>query len=532
MTDEHRYSLLNEPLFRVQTRENGRTELSLPQLLGGLASSEITSFDALQPHQRQGWYCFLVQLAAIALARNGEQKLVTSASHWRELLLALTDENELPWCLVVDDVSHPAFMQSPIPEGSLEEAKYKADVITPDDLDILLTSKNHDVKMHRITHSRIEHWIYALITLQTMQGFFGVLNYGIVRMNKGHGNRPMVGMTSDLNWGPRFRRDVKVCLAARAGLAEQYNYNLDGIALLWLIPWDGSKSGGLPLDRCDPLFIEICRRIRFTYADGSLCCWRANTEATRIAGAKEFRGVTGDPWTPIDKENDLKALTIKQGFSYDKLHEILFTGKYAEPLALKTTAAEGDGAFVIATTLVRGKGETAGWHNRVIPVPSKAIRPLGSIPQRKKLAIRAQEQVDIASNVQRYILYPALRALLRAGSKEKREDKKKKKEYQRKLSRWTNAYDADVDDVFFQQLWDSLDLARDEARLCWQQQLFDFARHQLEDAINSTPLPSIRRYRAISAAESIFYGSIRKHPDKFVSKQQGKEEHDSVTNFQ
>jgi len=523
MTDKHRYSLLDEPLFSVQTQEDGRSELSLPQILGRLASNKIMSFDALQPHQRQAWYCFLVQLAAIALARNGKQRLVTSTSRWRELLLALTAGDELPWCLVVEDVLQPAFMQSPVPEGSLNEAGYKADIITPDDLDILVTSKNHDVKMHRITHPGIEHWIYALITLQTMQGVLGRDNYGIVRMNSGFGNRPLVGMTPNLNWGTRFQRDAAVLLSARARLAEQYNYNLDGFALLWLLPWDGSKSGGLPLDRCDPLFIEICRRIRFMETNGALCCWRTNTQATRIAGAKEFKGVTGDPWTPIDKENT-KALTVdKWGFSYHKLHEILFTGKYAESIALETTDAEQDGAFVTATTLARGQGETGGWHNRVVPVPSKAIRLFGSSSQRKELATRAQEQVDIASDVQKHILYPALRALLNVGSKKKVDSGK--------LNRWTNAYDADVDDVFFQQLWDSLDLARDEARRRWQQQLFNFAHKQLVGAIKSTPLPSIRQYRAISAAESIFYGSAHKHLNKLFQNQEEKEEHDHITSL-
>lgn len=249
MSDKHRHSLLDEPLFHVQIQADERSELSLPQVLGQLASDKITSFDALQPHQRQAWYCFLVQLAAIALARNGEQKLATSPAQWRELLLALTSDDESPWCLVVEDVSQPAFMQPPIPEGSLKEAKYKADIVTPDDLDMLVTSKNHDVKMHRITHPGIEHWIYALITLQTMEGFLGQGNYGIARMNGGFGNRALVGMVPGLSWSSRFQRDAAVLLSAHSYLAEEYSYNLGGISLLWLLPWNGAKSGGLPLDQ-------------------------------------------------------------------------------------------------------------------------------------------------------------------------------------------------------------------------------------------------------------------------------------------
>jgi len=523
MVDNCRYSLLNEPLFSVHTQENEKLNLSLPEILERLTSDEVTSFDALQPHQRQAWYSFLVQLATIALARNGEARLVTSASRWRELLLHLTKGKEQPWCLVVDDISQPAFMQSPVPEGTLEKAKYKADITTPDDLDMLVTSKNHDVKMHRITRPKIEHWIYALVTLQTMEGFLGQGNYGIARMNGGFGNRPLVEMSAGLSWGLRFGRDVELLLSARDYLAEQYSYNSRGIGLVWLASWNGSKEHILSLEQCDPFFIEICRRIRFTDAKGNPCCWRANTKSVRIAAPEGMNGVIGDPWTPVDKKN-AKALTVNErGFSYQKLHELLFTGDYERPLTMKTTAAERDGAFVIATTLVRGQGKTDGWHNRIVPVPSKAIHLFGSSSERNELSMRAQEQVDTASDVQKFVLYPALRALLTADGDEKVESTK--------ITRWTNAYNADVDDVFFPYLWESLDLPRDEARLRWQKQMFYFAGKQLEDAIGSTPLPSIRRYRAISAAESIFYGSIRKHSDKFILNQQKKEEYDNVTSL-
>jgi CRISPR system Cascade subunit CasA len=56
-------------------------------------------------------------------------------------LLKLADGSEAAWHLVVDDVSQPAFMQPPVPEGSLEEAKYSSDIQTPDELDMLVTSK-------------------------------------------------------------------------------------------------------------------------------------------------------------------------------------------------------------------------------------------------------------------------------------------------------------------------------------------------------------------------------------------------------
>lgn len=523
MTRECRYSLLDEPLFSVKTPDHERLRLSLPEILERLARDEIASFDCLQSHQRQAWHSFLVQLAVIALARSAEQKVISSASRWKELLLALSDGNEFAWCVVVDDVLQPAFMQSPIPEGSLDKAKYKSDVITPDDLDILVTSKNHDVKMHRISHPRIEHWIYSLVVLQTSEGFLGQGNYGIARMNGGFGNRPLLGMTSSLSWGSRFRRDVAVLVPPRRSLADHYGYDLQGHALLWFMPWDGSEDDALSLSECDPLFIEICRRIRFTLADESPRCWRTNTKSTRVAVPEGVNGTIGDPWTPIDIVNS-KALTLgEQGFSYRILHQILFTGSYERPLALEVTNGEKNGAFVIATTLVRGQGKTEGWHQRVVPVPSKGISLFGSATQRQELCDRAQQQVDLASEVQHKVLYPALACLMSADSKGKVDSSR--------ISRWTNAYDADVDDVFFKGLWYSLDVTREEATLHWQEQLLRFARKQLEAAINSTPLPSTRRYRAISRAESIFYWSAHKHLAPLFRNQQQKEEMDHVTSL-
>ena len=524
MVDNCRYSLLSEPLFSVHTQEDEKLKLSLPEILERLTSDEVTSFDALQPHQRQAWYSFLVQLGAIAIARNNEERAVTSDSRWKELLLGLTNGDEQPWCLVVEDISQPGFMQSPISEGSLEEAGYKTDISTPDDLDMLVTSKNHDVKMHRITRPKIEHWIYALITLQTMEGFLGQGNYGIARMNGGFGNRPLLGMSAGLSWGTRFQRDLGIILTSRQHIADNHSYNPNGVALLWLLPWDGSKADGLPIAQCDPFFIEICRRIRFTNTNGALCCWRANTKATRVTVHESIKGNVGDPWTPIDKEKAMALTVSERGFSYHKLHKILFTGDYERPLALKTTSGERDGAFVTATALVRGQGKTGGWHNRIIPVPSKAIHLFGSSSERKELSMRAQEQVNTASDVQKFVLFPALHALLSGGSDEKVDSGK--------INRWTNAYNADVDDIFFPRLWESLDLPRDEARLRWQKQMFDFAHKQLEDAIGSTPLPSIRRYRAISDAESIFYGSARNHLDTLFQNHQQKEEYDNVTSSQ
>ena len=118
-------------------------------------------------------------------------------------------------------------------------------------------------------------------------------------MNGGFGNRPLVGLSPDLSWGEHFRRDVDVLLSERDALSERYT--LDGPALLWTRPWDGAKDSAIPLDACDPYFLEVCRRIRFQDDDGDLVCWRANTKGQRVDAPDSLNGDTGDPWTPIEK---------------------------------------------------------------------------------------------------------------------------------------------------------------------------------------------------------------------------------------
>src|SRR5699024_6080767 len=132
----------------------------------------------------------------------------------------------------------------------------KSDIETPDELDMLVTSKNHDVKGNRILNPQPQHWLFALLTLQTMEGIMGRGNYGIIRMNSGYGNRPFVGVSPALAWGGRFQRDLQVLLHHRNNLIEMYDP--DGHSLLWISPWDGDKKSGIPLKSCDPFFVEIC----------------------------------------------------------------------------------------------------------------------------------------------------------------------------------------------------------------------------------------------------------------------------------
>ena len=138
------YNLLNDSIIRVRTYNGEAVSLTLPGVLAALIRNEIASFPGLRPHQAPAWHMFRVQLAALALQRAGEEELSKDADHWAELLRALTPDfpGDEPWHLIVEDRAKPAFMQPSEPE----EIKYTGVVPAADQLDMLITAKNHDLK--------------------------------------------------------------------------------------------------------------------------------------------------------------------------------------------------------------------------------------------------------------------------------------------------------------------------------------------------------------------------------------------------
>jgi len=489
-------SLLDDYLFRVQTREH-TVRMTLPEILRALTRDDIFSFDALQEHQEQAWYSFLVQLAAMAVVRANEGTIPETVEEWRGALLNLAGDSENAWRLVVSDVEEPAFLQSPVPEGSLDDANYKNDVPSPSNLDVLVTSKNHDVKQQRITHSKPEHWIYALVTLQTMEGYMGRGNYGIVRINSGYGSRPFLGLSPELSFGARFFRDLSVLVDQHDDLTTLYDVQ-DGYTLTWTVPWNGQEP--IPIRRCDPYFIEVCRRIRFMREEGEIVCWRATSKGQRIDTPSSLNGRTEDPWTPVDSEEE-KSLTLSgEGFTYEKLQEIVF-GKYVRPASLQPHDDDDSAMYLTARAMVRGQGKTEGLHHRIVPIPEEVSELLSDESAMKALAERAKARVEKAAMVESNVLRPAVAALLSAGTDEDVDWEQ--------VQPWIDAFDDAVDDHFFDYLWASVE-AEDEAEAEheWEAFLRTEAEQQFDEAQDSVPLPDIRRWEALSAARSVFHARI------------------------
>ena len=500
-----KYSLISDPLFTVR-EGSALHSLSLPDVLSAISQGTSVNFHHLQVHQEPPWYDFLTTLITVILHTHDQDTLTAQApSVWRAWLLDLSAGDEAPWCLVVDDPLKPAFMQ-PAATGKSPFRMSKKELITsPDDLDTLITSKNHDVKINRVVRPRAEHWIYALISLQTHQGFLGRGNYGIARMNGGFSNRPHITSAPSLDWSERIQRDTALLIAGRSEIISNYHYPAsEGLTLLWLSPWDGKTS--LSFNQLDPFFIEICRRIRFSEKSGVLVAFQTPTSCSRIKSPDG--GVTGDPWTPI-QEGDGKTLTVSgAGFHYRLTQALLLRHDFFTHGALKKPL-KNDSLF-IAKALVRGQGITEGFHQRILHIPQDAQENIQDEDLRQKLAVQSGLHVDDAGNLSKRALKPALCSLLQGGVE-------KLSLTDDRTQRWLSQFVDTIDSHFFDHLWSVIKDGEEIAQFKWRRWLFNTARNLLNDACDDAPIPVARHYRAISRSQALLYGVTRKiWPELFI----------------
>lgn len=495
------HNLLDEPLLGIEDADGRREKVTLPGLLARLSHGTSTALTAVQAHQQHPVHAFLAQLAALALARADETQIAHGEAAWRALLLKAARADGAgaeAFALVVGDLSKPAFLQPPVPEGTLKGLKNEHGRPSSE-LDVLITSKNHDVKMDRMEHPSVEHWIFSLLTLQTTQGFLGAGNYGIARMNGGFASRPCVAFAPAEGAAPRFLHDVRALLDARQKLAETFGGKAQ-LGLVWCAPWSGATSLGF--NQIDPFFIEICRRVRLSIAaDGSIVAYRGSSKVARI-DAKESSGNTGDAWTPVARK-DGKALTMPEaGFTYDRVQDLLF-GEWEHGAAGKPDAKGGDRLWV-GQVLVRGQGKTGGYHERWVPVPGKVRLSFAQPKVRQRLGERAKAWVQLAADMRLKILKPALLTLLQGAPEKLKFDDDRANSYLRRL-------DAAIDEEFFSLLFEHAEDEPQEADTVFQKKLVQLAEAELRRAMESLPVPSARRWRAEAKAERVFHGAARNH---------------------
>ena len=320
-----------------------------------------------------------------------------------------------------------------------------------------------------------------------------------------------------------MRRDIIALLEYRQQLLDdnpQYLAN-GGEALLWTLPWDGTPSEVLPPNRLDPLYIEVCRRIRLrTNADGSLYGIRTSSKAARIEG-KALKGRTGDPWTPTNSKREGLPLTLGAGgFNYKRITEYLTSSDWERPALLRPTQSERDSTEpmqLVARAMVRGQGKTEGYHERIIPIGHKGPKTKTAMLRRNSndsddLGRIANSRIEDVGKIQR-ILSHAIQSFLARGDADNATPE------QRNLARgWLNRLDEIVDARFFEDLQDELEADESERQSIRDRWLLDnesnggvinHARALLDDATDSLPCPSIHRYKARTNAEGLFEGRLR-----------------------
>jgi CRISPR system Cascade subunit CasA len=498
------WNLLEEPLIRWRSTDGGTLySTSLPQLLAAMAANELRDFPALRPHQRHPWHAFLVQLGAIALHHAGQTQPWHTADDWRAALLALTpdDPDGAPWCLVAP-ANRPALLQAPVPGEN--PATWNNLLHAADALDMLVTSKNHDLKAACIHHAQADDWLFALLSLQTQEGFLGAGNYGISRMNGGFASRPGVGVAAVGAWGLRWQSDISSLLAQREHIANTYSLtHTGGHALLWLLPWSGTDS--LALQALDPLYIEICRRVRLAAPQGRIQAHVTGSKVARIA-AKDNNGVTGDAWTPIETAKG-KALTVsRNGFEYKLMSELLSSDGYTLGAAWRLDSwPQNTPLQVIAQVTVRGQGKTEGYHERRVPISPKLRRLLAG-GQRPLVAQIAKIRITAIADM-RKLLWTALALLFANGENDSGNDA-----VSNRASRFAQPFERHEDTRFFDDLAhhvEAEDAQQEAVYLQWLLGLAERAETVLQHAFQAGPRSGMQRYKAQSTALSRFHAGLR-----------------------
>jgi CRISPR system Cascade subunit CasA len=503
-------NLLMDPLLPIVAPQGEPRPVALPTLLAAYADDRVLDLPFLRPHQRAPWHSFGVQLAALALHRVGREAIPTDAETWQDLLRALTADwpEDEPWRLVVEDVTRPAFMQPPVLPGSGDP--HRTPIHTADDLDVLVTAKNHGVKQGIGATASPAAWVAALVLLQTTGGFLGAGNYGIARMNGSFATRPWVGLVPPGGVGMHWRRDVAILLRRRDWSFERVEEfaETDGAALLWCLPWDGERSLGL--DELDPWFIEVCRRVRL-YRDeaGRITGRSIGSSAARVA-AKERKGNVGDPWVPIDLDKESAAYNTAP--NYRVMSGVLFDrNRWLRPVLLDWH----EGIDEIPMTarfdvIVRGQGATEGHHHREVRFERERHRRLFQSDEgRDQLATISGEMIEQAGTLRNKVLKIPLLTLIQAGDAAVDFRDKTANAW---AQPWLDQVDQAIEPVFFDHLFARAEEGRtgDQA---WVLFLRDTAKRIFARAAAAVPIAGARRLQAIAVAEEklggLFYASFK-----------------------
>jgi CRISPR system Cascade subunit CasA len=501
--------LLTEPIVGVSAA-SGTQMVTLPELFAGLVKGGVLGYPGLRPHQADPWHAFLVQVAASVLARSPRDAITSiESSFWHDGLLDLADGEATAWQLIVEDATRPAFMQHPL--GTAAELNtWKVAGRTPDEIDVLVTAKDHDVKSSRVASIDAEAWLFALVTCQTTSGFFGAGKYGSIRMNGGFGSRAFVSLVTDPSPSSRFQEELRVVGACRgAVLAGGYGYRSKGCVLTWLKPWRRDASQWM-LSELEPWFVEAVRPLRLRSAVGGIEALGTTSDARQIGPKSVDGGDVGDPWCPTnlaDKKKGRSALTVSgSGWSPELLCRLLFQQEVELTPLQRPRPGMPTAAWLVGSVLVRGQGTTEGFRRFVIEVPAGVRGWLERPDDRERLSKLAQQLLGDAKEVER-TLRAAVMVLADGGPDQVDRGNDTLATWARKV---VDQEALGWGDRFFTMLWRATAEDPEIVRASWCTDLVARARLALADAERRVPLKRNRQYRALVRARGTLEGSLRK----------------------
>lgn len=508
------HDLLHDRFISIRMPGGATEQVCLPELLGRLCAGQVQAYAGLRAHQADPWHVFLVQIGASVLARQPDvdpKDPPADTVFWRAGLLDLADGHESAWHLVVEDLTLPAFLQHPLPGGKAElDAAFAIKASAADKIDVLVTAKNHDLKALRAPPSSVEPWLYAVICLQTTSGFLGAGNWGSVRMNGGFGSRAVVSSVSSNRPDTRFKEELHFVHQLRSQIRDQgFGYATRGLVLTWLHSWS-RQDHQCALHHLEPYFVEAVRPLRLIDSGGGILAMCATSKARQVGPKAVEAGLVGDPWTVInasDKKKGRSALTLSaSGWTPERLTEILFEQGYELTPLQRARLGTGDLRFM-GSVVVRGQGTTDGFHAFDIPIPAKARSSLLQPAMAQPLGHFGLELIKDAREAERS-LHAALFALVEGGPDQvifKRDG----------LAAWVSkasqGFGAHWSERYFDSLWQAIDPDhRPAVRVAWRDALVTRARQALLDAESRLPLPVGRRWRALTRANTMLHGALRK----------------------
>lgn len=493
------HNLLTDPLLRVLDRAGTLHRCSLPEALHLLVRDEADQFPGLEAFQASAWHSFLVQLGVLA-TRPG-RAIPYNASSWTTHLLELAPA--FAWHLVVDDLTQPAFLQPPVLETDAPWVDFDA----PDDIDVLVTSRNWDPKKSRgIDTVELDVWIFALVHRQTCASHGGVGRYAANRLATSSSARATVCIAPSLRPGARFVHDVEALLPP----AEDAAVELSGPhTLLWLLPWDGAKTSGLMREDLGAHFIEVAARIRLRRFKGTqLRAQIAGVQASRIDWS--LRGFLADPWcprrAPKKKGADpnapprLYSLDTRR-FSYAMIVDVLWGEGWTRGRLQESVPST---RWLLCRSIQGDQGKTDGFYTRDLLLPAE----FGTNAGYDTFGRRAKARTELTASLERDALGRAFRAGILQGLASDLTPPGKGSKLPAgadlQLADLRTAFTAAVDAIFFPRLW----VATDDLHP-WFDEISRIGLACLRQALAKTLLPTSRRQAISAFAERAYWARLR-----------------------